>query len=351
MTPVRRAQAPAGRAAAQHPIKPTAPLARAGGGETRFEACLLAEGLFPHSARRLMLAVGHPTGRKHGSESTALYFAGVGLMWLFGGCTPAGPISTPLPTATVTPTTLPTETATPTTSPTVTETPTALPAATMTASPTATMAPSRTPTQTPSPDVLLNDSNVVSNFVGLPLKEVLRLQDSSGWPPVFPIDPTRAAGFTARVIQTRLYDSQGNFKEGTVIVFTLPLGAEVRAPTVGALDWGGGDCTTDGCRCVHAGINGSKGGFQFSYCMAQPMWPIDMDVLKPASYREGDVLLTITDRAVISQDLSLARSPHPGNLIMIMREACSSWDCPPISLDFSVFLRDENGRLVYIADR
>jgi len=33
-------------------------LARAGGGETRFEACLLAEGLFPHSARRLMLAVG-----------------------------------------------------------------------------------------------------------------------------------------------------------------------------------------------------------------------------------------------------------------------------------------------------
>jgi len=42
--------------AAQHCIKPTAPLARADGGETRFGACLLAEGFSPQSARRLMLA-------------------------------------------------------------------------------------------------------------------------------------------------------------------------------------------------------------------------------------------------------------------------------------------------------
>jgi|GEM_PF-2591728 len=46
------------RDAAQHPIKPTAPAARASGGETRLEASLLAEGLFPHSARRVMLIVG-----------------------------------------------------------------------------------------------------------------------------------------------------------------------------------------------------------------------------------------------------------------------------------------------------
>jgi hypothetical protein len=38
-------------------MKPTAPLARAGGGETRFAACLLAKGLSPQSARRLMLIV------------------------------------------------------------------------------------------------------------------------------------------------------------------------------------------------------------------------------------------------------------------------------------------------------
>ena len=38
--------------------KPTAPLARAGGGKTRFGAYLLAKGLPTQSARRLMLAVG-----------------------------------------------------------------------------------------------------------------------------------------------------------------------------------------------------------------------------------------------------------------------------------------------------
>jgi len=54
---VRRAHAPAGRAAAQHPIKPTAPLARAGGGETRFGARLLAKRFSTQSARRLMLVV------------------------------------------------------------------------------------------------------------------------------------------------------------------------------------------------------------------------------------------------------------------------------------------------------
>ena len=37
--------------------RPTAPVARAGGGETRFGAGLLAEGLSPQSARRLMLTV------------------------------------------------------------------------------------------------------------------------------------------------------------------------------------------------------------------------------------------------------------------------------------------------------
>ncbi len=61
ITPVRKAQAPADRDAAQHPIKPTAPVARASGGETRLEADLLAEGLFPHSARRVMLIVRPPS--------------------------------------------------------------------------------------------------------------------------------------------------------------------------------------------------------------------------------------------------------------------------------------------------
>ena len=37
--------------------RPTAPLARAGGGETRFGACLLAKGFSTQSARRLMLTV------------------------------------------------------------------------------------------------------------------------------------------------------------------------------------------------------------------------------------------------------------------------------------------------------
>ena len=44
---MREAQAPAGRDAAQHPIKPTVPVVRASGGETRLEASLLAEGLSP----------------------------------------------------------------------------------------------------------------------------------------------------------------------------------------------------------------------------------------------------------------------------------------------------------------
>jgi len=46
--------------AANNSLKPTAPAARASGGETRLEAGLLAEGLFPHSARRVMLTVGRP---------------------------------------------------------------------------------------------------------------------------------------------------------------------------------------------------------------------------------------------------------------------------------------------------
>ena len=54
---MRKAQAPAGRDAAQHPIKPTAPAARASGGETRLGACLLAKGFFTQSARRVMLIV------------------------------------------------------------------------------------------------------------------------------------------------------------------------------------------------------------------------------------------------------------------------------------------------------
>jgi hypothetical protein len=37
--------------------RPTAPVARAGGEETRLGACLLAKGLSTQSARRLMLAV------------------------------------------------------------------------------------------------------------------------------------------------------------------------------------------------------------------------------------------------------------------------------------------------------
>ena len=62
---MKKAQAPAGRDAAQHPIKPTAPAARASGGGTRLEASLLAEGLFPHSARRVMLTVGRFHSQHH----------------------------------------------------------------------------------------------------------------------------------------------------------------------------------------------------------------------------------------------------------------------------------------------
>ena len=54
------------RDAAQHPIKPTAPAARASGGETRLEAGLLAEGLFPRSARRVMLTVSPPYCKQTG---------------------------------------------------------------------------------------------------------------------------------------------------------------------------------------------------------------------------------------------------------------------------------------------
>jgi len=46
--------------------RPTAPLARAGGGETRFGACLLAKGVSTQSARRLMLIV----GRRGATERT-----------------------------------------------------------------------------------------------------------------------------------------------------------------------------------------------------------------------------------------------------------------------------------------
>ncbi len=43
--------------------KPTAPLARAGGGETRFGARLLAKGFSTQSARRLMLIVSTPLAK------------------------------------------------------------------------------------------------------------------------------------------------------------------------------------------------------------------------------------------------------------------------------------------------
>jgi hypothetical protein len=64
--------------AAQHCIKPTAPVARASGGETRFGACLLAKGLSTQSARRLMLVVSAPPKSADATirYSFALWFAG-----------------------------------------------------------------------------------------------------------------------------------------------------------------------------------------------------------------------------------------------------------------------------------
>ena len=60
---MRGAQAPAGRDAAQHPIKPTAPVARASGGEARLEASLLAEGLSPQPRGGLCSPLGDASGK------------------------------------------------------------------------------------------------------------------------------------------------------------------------------------------------------------------------------------------------------------------------------------------------
>jgi hypothetical protein len=46
----------------------------------------------------------------------------------------------------------------------------------------------------------------------------------------------------------------------------------------------------------------------------------------------------------------IAQTQKEGNLLMVMREPCNEFDCPLTSIDFNTFLRNENGKIVYISE-
>jgi hypothetical protein len=127
-------------------MKPTAPLARADGGETRFGAGLLAEGFSTQSARRLMLTVSRANAstttklvvgiqRQAMKKGPLILIALISLI-IFGFCSQVA--ASPVPT-------------TPSSS--------QLPAPTHQSSPLATLPPPKTPTTTPAPVIPSTQTN------------------------------------------------------------------------------------------------------------------------------------------------------------------------------------------------
>ncbi len=187
-------------------------------------------------------------------------------------------------------------------------------------------------------------------FVGLPLERVQELQQSKGWPPAFPFNPLKAIGFTAEVCNVQIYDAENEQKNVTVIVFNLPPKTDIVASMVGALTWGGGDCSEEGCKTLHFGLNNELGRVEFSYILEEAIDGTEASEFIPGTYQEGELLFKTMDNTNLTNNFSLVQTPKAGNLVMVMREPCSEFNCPLMSIDFNSFLKDEKGRIVYIED-
>jgi hypothetical protein len=187
-------------------------------------------------------------------------------------------------------------------------------------------------------------------FIGLPLERVQELQDSKGWPPAFPFNPSKAVGFTAEVCNVQIYGAENERKNVTVIVFNLPPKTDIVASMVGALTWGGGNCSEEGCKTLHFGLNNELGRVEFSYILEEAIDGIEASEFIPGTYQEGELLFETMDNTNLKNNFSLFQTPKAGNLAMVMREPCSEFNCPLMSIDFNSFLKDEKGRIVYIEE-
>jgi hypothetical protein len=185
-------------------------------------------------------------------------------------------------------------------------------------------------------------------FIGLPLERVQELQESKGWPPAFPFDPLKTQGFTAEIcdVQTSISENEKGYY--TVIIFNLPPETEIIASMVGALTWGGGDCSGEGCKTVIFGLNNILGRIEFEYSLKEAMDGREADKFIPKTYEEGELLFKTMDNTSITDFYLYSPDRKEGNLLMVMKEPCDEFDCPKKSMDFNSFLKDENGRIVYI---
>ena len=204
-------------------------------------------------------------------------------------------------------------------------------------------------TTTLDTNIFLSEKNLNDCFIGLPISEVKKLQHSKGWPPAFPLNPALQVSLTAKVSTAQGYDKDGNLTDISIIVFNVPIGTEIVAPIVGWLAFGGGSFYGDGKggNNIFIGLNNELGRIEFSYFLKEPMEPMDMDKLKPKSYSEGNVLL-IVDNNNTTTDFGIVNTEEPGNLVMVMREPSEEYESLLMSMDFNSFLKDEEGRIVYI---
>ena len=75
---------------------------------------------------------------------------------------------------------------------------------------------------------------------------------------------------------------------------------------------------------------------------------IEANKFMPETYQEGELLFQTMENKNVIDYFSIVQTPKTGNLVMVMREPCSEFDCPLTSIDFNSFLRDETGKIVYI---
>jgi len=204
----------------------------------------------------------------------------------------------------------------------------------------------------PDKSIFLSDKNLDDSFIGLSLLEVQKLQQEKGWPPSLLFDPSKAKGFTAKVSKAQVFDKDDNPIDISLIVFNLPIDTEIIAPIEGWLAFGGGSFGGDdrGGSNIFIGLNNILGRIEFSYFLKEPMWPIDMDKLQPEVYSEGSVILKI-DNENTTTDFGFVYPDDSGNLVMVMREPSEEYESPLMSMDFNSFLKDEQGRIVYILNQ
>lgn len=200
--------------------------------------------------------------------------------------------------------------------------------------------------ETPDRKLEINSRNVDDCFTAMTSEEIKNMEDSSKRTLVFPFNPRKAGEFTVNIDQCQV--CQGMID---VIVFNIPSNVEIIAPFEGLRRWGASNFTENGATRALFGVWNINGSIEFSYVLDEAIQIDELNEFMPNyNLKIGDTIFTTMENKRSSKDFGLVTTFNSGNMVMVMMSPGESWNTPLTSINFDSFLKNEEGKIVYLSD-